>query len=145
MNWGHKIIIVFVLFAAGILTLVTKSMRTRIDMVTSDYYAEELKYQQVIDGRREALSLSTPVSINQSDNAVGILFPAEMQGIPLKGNVLFYRAADSRQDISLPLQPDESGLILVNKKRFRKGSYRVKLQWEAKGKSYYQESFVTVN
>ncbi len=145
MNWGHKIIIVFVLFAAGILTLVTKSMRTHIDMVTTNYYAEELKYQQVIDGRRAAQSLSTPVSINQSDNAVGILFPAEMQGIPLKGNVLFYRASDSRQDVSLPLQPDESGLILVNKKRLQKGSYRVQLQWEAKGKSYYQESFVTVN
>jgi hypothetical protein len=145
MNWGHKIIIVFVLFATGMLTLVTKSMRTRIDMVTPDYYAEELKYQQVIDGRRQALSLSSPVSINQSANAVGILFPAEMQGIPLKGQVLFYRASDSRQDITLPLQPEESGLLLVSKKRLQKGNYRVQLQWEAKGKSYYQESFVTVN
>lgn len=145
MNWGHKIIIVFILFAAGILTLVTKSMRTRIDMVTPNYYAEELKYQQVIDGRKEALSLSAPVSINQSEKSVGILFPAEMQGIPLEGNVLFYRASDSRQDVSLPLQPDENGLVLVSKKRFQKGNYRVQLQWEAKGKSYYQESFVTVN
>jgi hypothetical protein len=145
MNWSHKIIIVFILFAAGILTLVTKSMRTRIDMVTSNYYAEELKYQQVIDGRREARSLSAPVSISQSDRSVGILFPAEMHGIPLKGNVLFYRASDSRQDVSLPLQPDESGLLIVSKKRFQKGNYRVQLQWEAKGTSYYQESFVTVN
>ncbi|MCF6401827.1 FixH family protein [Chitinophaga filiformis] len=145
MNWGHKIIIVFILFAAGILTLVTKSMRTRIDMVTPNYYAEELKYQQVIDGRREALSLSAPVSINQSDKAVGILFPAEMQGISLTGKVLFYRASDSRQDVSVPLQPNENGLVLVSKERFQKGNYRVQLQWEAKGKSYYQESFVTVN
>jgi hypothetical protein len=145
MNWGHKIIIVFILFAAGILTLVTKSMRTRIDMVTSNYYAEELKYQQVIDGRRAALSLSAPVAINQSDKSVGLLFPSEMQGIPLKGNVLFYRASDSRRDISLPLEPDENGLLLVSKERFQKGNYQVQLQWEAKGKSYYQESFVTVN
>lgn len=78
MNWGHKIIIVFILFAAGILTLVTKSMHTRIDMVTPDYYAEELKYQQVIDGRREAQSLSAPVSINQSVQSIGVLFPAEI-------------------------------------------------------------------
>lgn len=145
MNWGHKIIIVFVLFAAGILTLVTKSMRTRIDMVTPDYYAEELKYQQVIDGRREALNLSAPVSINQSDESIGLLFPSEMHGVSLKGNVLFYRASDSRQDITVPLQPDESGLLLVNKNRFSKGNYRVQLQWEARGKTYYQESFVTVN
>ncbi|MBW8686048.1 FixH family protein [Chitinophaga rhizophila] len=145
MHWGHKIIIVFIVFAAGILTLVTKSMRTRIDMVTPDYYAEELKYQQVIDGRREAKSLSAPVSINQSPQSIGVLFPSEMHGITMKGNVLFYRASDSRQDVSLPLQLDENGLMLVSKQRFHKGNYRVKLQWEAGGKSYYQENFVTVN
>jgi hypothetical protein len=145
MNWGHKIIIVFIIFAAGILTLVTKSMRTRIDMVTPDYYAEELKYQQVIDGRREALSLSVPVSINQSTQSIGVVFPPEMHGIALNGKVLFYRASDSRQDISLPINADEHGLMLVSKQRFHKGNYRVKLQWEAGGKSYFQENIVTVN
>jgi hypothetical protein len=145
MNWGHKIIIVFLLFAAGILTLVTKSMRTRIDMVTPNYYAEELRYQQVIDGRLEARNLSAPVSINQSGESVGLLFPAEMWNAGLKGQVLFYRPSDSRQDVSLPLVPDESGLMLVSKKRFQKGNYKVQLQWEAAGKSYFQESFVTVN
>ncbi len=145
MNWGHKIIIVFILFAAGILTLVTKSMNTRIDMVTPDYYAEELKYQQVIDGRREAQALSTPVSINQSVQSIGVLFPAEMHGITLKGTVLFYRASDSRQDVSVPLKTDENGLMLVSKRSFRKGNYRVQLQWEAGGKNYFQENLVTIN
>jgi len=145
MNWGHKIIIVFILFAAGILTLVTKSMHTRIDMVTPDYYAEELKYQQVIDGRREAQSLSAPVSINQSVRSIGVLFPAEMHGVALKGTVLFYRASDSRQDVSVPLKTDENGLMLVSKRSFQKGNYRVQLQWEAGGKNYYQENLVTIN
>ncbi|ACU58183.1 FixH family protein [Chitinophaga pinensis] len=145
MNWGHKIIIVFILFAAGILTLVTKSMHTRIDMVTPDYYAEELKYQQVIDGRREAQSLSAPVSINQSVQSIGVLFPAEMHGVALKGTVLFYRASDSRQDVSVPLKTDENGLMLVSKRSFRKGNYRVQLQWEAGGKNYFQENLVTIN
>lgn len=145
MHWGHKIIIVFVLFAAGIITLVTKSMHTRIDMVTPDYYAAELKYQEVIDGRREAQSLSAPVAINQSAQSIGVAFPSEMQGIVLNGNVLFYRASDSRQDVSLPIKTDENGLMLVSKQRFAKGDYRVQLQWEAGGKTYFQENLVTVN
>ncbi|TWW02320.1 FixH family protein [Chitinophaga pinensis] len=145
MNWGHKIIIVFILFAAGILTLVTKSMHTRIDMVTPDYYAAELKYQQVIDGRREAASLSAPVSINQSVQSVGVLFPAEMHGVALKGTVLFYRASDSRQDVSVPLKTDENGLMLISKRSFQKGNYWVQLQWEAGGKNYFQEHLITVN
>jgi len=145
MNWGHKIIIVFVLFAAGILTMVTKSMRTRIEMVTPNYYAEELKYQQVIDGRREAGSLSSPVNINQSEEALELVFPPEMQGIALEGSVLFYRASDASKDVRLELHPDAYGTMPVSKQRFRRGNYKVQLQWAAKGKSYFQESFVTIN
>jgi len=145
MNWGHKIIIVFVLFAAGILTMVISSIRTRIEMVTPNYYAEELKYQQIIDGRREAGNLSSPVNINQSEEALELVFPPEMQGVTLEGSVLFYRASDASRDVRLPLRPDTYGAMPVSKKRFRRGNYKVQLQWEAGGKSYFQESFVTVN
>ena len=144
MNWGHKIIIVFILFAAGILTLVTKSMRTRIDLVTTDYYGEELKYQQVIDGRKEALSLSSPVRISQEENTVTLAFPAEMQDIPLTGNILFYRASDSKHDVSLPLQ-SQKGLLILDKDRLQKGSYRIQLKWQANGKKYFQENAMMIN
>lgn len=144
MNWGHKIIIVFILFAAGILTLVTKSMRSKIDLVTQDYYGEELKYQQVIDGRQQALSLSSPVKISQSDETVTLAFPEEMQDIPLTGNILFYRASNSAQDVSIPLQ-DQKGLLIVDKNRLQKGSYRVQLTWQANGKKYFQENAMMVN
>lgn len=144
MNWGHKIIIVFILFAAGILTLVTKSMRTRIDLVTTDYYGEELKYQQVIDGRKQALSLSSPVKISQEENTVTLSFPAEMQDIPLTGNILFYRASDSKYDVSLPLQ-SQKGLLILDKNRLQKGSYRIQLKWQANGKKYFQENAMMIN
>lgn len=144
MNWGHKIIIVFTLFAAGILTLVTKSMRTKIDLVTPDYYGEELKYQQVIDGRKQALGLSAPVKISQEEHTVTLAFPAEMQNIPLTGNILFYRASNSTQDVSLPLQ-SQKGLLILDKNRLHKGSYRVQLQWQANGKKYFQENAMMVN
>jgi hypothetical protein len=142
MNWGHKIIIVFTLFAAGILTMVTKSMHTRIDLVTPDYYGEELKYQQVIDGRTQALNLSSPVMISQQANTITLAFPKEMQDVPLSGNVLFYRASDSGQDITVPVN---SGMLTVDKNRLHKGSYKVQLQWQANGKRYYQENAVMVN
>ena len=144
MNWGHKIIIVFVLFAAGILTLVIKSINTKVDMVTNDYYAEELKYQQVIDGREQAALLSAPVKIGQTNSKIVVTFPPEMQGHRLTGQVLFYRASDSRQDVTVPLHTDLDGLVMISKQHFQKGSYQVKLQWEAAGKKYFQEDNISV-
>ena len=46
MNWGYKIILVYVLFVAGIVFLVVRSSMENTDLVTSDYYEKELKYQR---------------------------------------------------------------------------------------------------
>lgn len=139
MNWGHKIIIVFILGAAGIVTLVVKSMRTRIDMVTVDYYAEELQYQQNIDAQKNAHRLTDPVIIAQTSDSVEIIFPQECLGAELKGEITFYRPSDSRRDFSVPVQPDEHGKVLVDRLRLDRGNYRIKVQWELAGTPYFLE------
>ncbi|HVI48009.1 MAG TPA: FixH family protein [Chitinophaga sp.] len=145
MNWGYKIIIVFVLFAAGILSLVFKSMRTKIDMVTPDYYGEELKYQQVIDGRHNLAALSVPVLISQSDNSVVVTFPKEIRGHRISGSIKFYCAADSRKDLLLPVKPDENGQQQIARSMLFKGQYEVKVKWETEGKPYYQEQGLDID
>lgn len=140
MNWGHKIILVFIVFAAGILTLVIKSMRTRIDMATTDYYAAEIKYQQNIDAQQNAKRLSIPVNISQLADSIEITFPPEMQDKTLAGSVHFYRPSDSRRDFTLPLHLNEAGKLLVSRQLFEKGNYQVKIQWEADSASFFQET-----
>ncbi len=49
MSWGKGIILVFVIFILGIGIMVYKSMTKNIDLVTSNYYEKELKYQEQID------------------------------------------------------------------------------------------------
>lgn len=144
MNWGHSIIVVFILFAAGIVTLVTKSMQTRIDMVTPDYYAEELKFQQVIDGQRNVGRLSEPVSVRQQGNLVLITFPEELRNIPVKGQAHFYRPSDSRYDVTTPITIDAEGKLAVPGGQLQKGNYQVKLQWEQGGASYFQETQIFI-
>lgn len=139
MNWGHKILIVFILFAAGLFTLVGKSLGTRIDMVTPDYYAEELQYQQNIDAQLNAARLSAPVTITQTGGQVVINFPREFDSAALNGQAHFYRPSDSRADLTLPLARDTKGRFSVPGSRLRKGSYHLKLQWEHKGVPYYQD------
>ncbi|MFB6455935.1 FixH family protein [Chitinophaga sp. Hz27] len=145
MNWGYKIIIVFTLFAVGMLTLVTKSMRTKIDMVTNDYYSEELKYQDIIEGRNNAGRLSAPVKVTQPGETVSITMPEELIGRAIKGNISFYRPSDSNKDFAVPLQPDHNGNQTVAREKFIRGNYRVKIQWEMDNKQYYQEEVLHIN
>lgn len=139
MNWGYSIILVFIVFAAGILTLVVKSMRTRLDMASPDYYAEELKYQQNIDAQVNYHRLSASVNITQTQDAVEIAFPRECIGAALEGEVIFYRPSDSRKDFTLPLQLDGQGKLLVAREKFDRGNYRIKLRWTSGDTPYFQE------
>ncbi|NSL89384.1 FixH family protein [Chitinophaga solisilvae] len=144
MNWGHKIIIVFIVFAAGILTLVVKSMRTKIDMVTADYYGEELKYQQVIDGKKNVQLLSAPVSITMSAGEIALTFPDELRGRQLTGRLQFYRPSDSGKDVELPLALNSAGQQKIERQLLSNGKYQVKMQWVVNGKPYYQEQFLNI-
>ncbi|MFY0252991.1 FixH family protein [Chitinophaga sp. 30R24] len=139
MNWGYRIILVFIVFAAGILTLVAKSMCTHIDMVTSDYYGEELKYQHVIDGRKNAAGLSVPISIQQTPTGILVVLPPELHGMLITGKLTFYRPSDSGKDILLPLQPDENGRQLIKRLLFIKGRYKATVEWQMNNQPFYQE------
>ncbi|MGL6269890.1 MAG: FixH family protein, partial [Chitinophagaceae bacterium] len=60
-NWGYKIAVFYLVFIAGIMFLVIKSSRQQMDLVTTDYYAQELKYQDKIDQSKRADGLSEPI------------------------------------------------------------------------------------
>ena len=40
MNWGNKLMLVFIVFALLIGTLVYKSINTKYDLVSKDYYKD---------------------------------------------------------------------------------------------------------
>ena len=41
-NWGTKLILVFSLFVAGMITLVVMSMKQKVQLVAKDYYKEQI-------------------------------------------------------------------------------------------------------
>src|SRR5215831_6072147 len=106
LNWGHKLIIAFILFGGMISYLVYRCVRTNFDLVSKDYYKDELVYQQVIDGTRKAGMLSSKVLIRQEDQTIKIQFPREMEDQVVKGEIWFYCASDAARDRKIPVRTD---------------------------------------
>ena len=46
MNWGYKIMFVYLLFVVGMLTLVYKCTQQNTELVADNYYDQEVKYQE---------------------------------------------------------------------------------------------------
>jgi nitrogen fixation protein FixH len=139
INWGTRIVLLYLGFVALIVTLVYCSMHEDFDLVTQDYYGEEIRYQEVIDAGKNQAALSAPVRLEQQGRTVKFSFPPEIQGSAVKGTAQFYSAVNAKWDKTLDLNVDKA-LATVSIEGLKPGSYAVKIKWTCNDKPYYQET-----
>lgn len=139
MHWGYRIAALYLGFVVFIISLVTLAMRQHFDLVASDYYQQEMKYQEVIDKKENLKALSQPISVRTQKNNQIVLFtfPPEIKNP--KGEIYFYRSADSRKDFSQPVFIDQNHTQAINYSGLEKGIWKIKLDFSDADKPYYQE------
>ncbi len=143
MNWGTKILIVYVAFIAGILFMVFKSSSQKTDLVTTDYYAKELKYQDKIDEMNRVAALSSPIKYILANNTLIIEFPKDFAGKKITGEAVLYCPSDENKDIKQQFSLlDES--LKVNIPAASIGLYQLQLSWQDGGVSYYFEKKIFI-
>ncbi len=138
MNWGNKLILVFIGFAGLMATLVYKAVNTRYELVSKEYYQDELRYQDKIDGKANAATIGAIVVTATKENLV-LQLPKEMEGLSIKGEAWFYCKTDAIKDLRLPLAVDADGRQIITREKLRADKYLLKLSWEAADKKYYLE------
>lgn len=144
MNWGNRLLLAFIVFGAGMFYLVYRSVSTRFELVEKDYYKQELRYQQVIDGKQEAGKLATGVSIRQSENGIHLQLPEEMKEKTITGEVWFYCAYDEKKDKKFKLQTDRNAAQSFPAEQVQPGNYTVKIRWADEQTNYYTEKMIQV-
>lgn len=140
MNWGYKLMVVFGLFALLIGTLVYKSMHTKFELVTKDYYKDELKYQDRIDAKNAAATISD-VSIVQENDSIKIQFPKEIANNITNGNVWFYCKTDEVKDKHINF----NNAFAIAKTQLNKTYYQAKISYQAGGVNYYSEKEILIH
>ena len=143
MNWGNKLILVFVIFALMIGLLVYKSVNTKYDLVSQDYYKDELRYQDKIDQTKNANAISA-VAIWQDKSNVIIQLPKEQVGTATQGEIWLYCKTDADNDMKFDLRTDTSGQQLIDKKKLHKGAYQLKLSWQTAMEKFYNEHDILI-
>ena len=129
---------VYVAFVAGMGFLVFKASSQKFDLVTKDYYDQELKYQQVIDQAANSSRLSAPVTVERKEGEIKISFPDEMKNKKKLVDFYLYYAADAKKDFRKSFELNENELAQALPAAM-KGMYELKLSWEAEGVKYYFE------
>ena len=138
LSWGYKVTFVYIAFVAGMGFLVFKASSQKFDLVSKDYYEQELKYQQVIDQSANSSRLSVPVTIERNKGELKISFPDEMKSKKKLVDFYLYYAADAKKDFRRSFALNENELTQALPVGM-KGMYELKLLWETDGVKYYFE------
>lgn len=144
MSWGFRIVILYLSFVALIVTLVVLCYGQKVELVSKDYYKQELQYQDKIDAINNANSLSHSIDHAVSGNVVTLNVSPEFDKSGFKGSVNFFRPSDSSKDFSVDLKFDNNGQQTIDGSKFEKGLYKMQLTWEAAGKKYFKEQVITI-
>jgi len=141
MNWGKWIFLSFVLFATFIAVLVVISMRQRVNLVSKEYYQEELAYQDQIDRLKNTEALPVKPVIEVSTESVRVTFPS-LKNVE-NGVLRLFRPSDDRLDQTIKVQSTDS-VFRQTIRPLVKGLYRAQFTWTMEGKEYYVESIVNL-
>lgn len=144
MSWGYRVIIIICVFVIGVLSMVFISMKQTNEVIDSDYYEREMKYQTVIDGKLNLQKLNDSVSVFSDSSMVHISFPESTITKLDSGVIEFLKMSDSRKDKSIKMKPETGSRYELPLSLFVSGVYKLRVEWSNDGINYYQEQDVTV-
>jgi hypothetical protein len=138
MNWGYKILFVYLIFVAAILFLVYKASEEKVDMVTSDYYTKELQYQKKIDQAERNNALTDTVAYTIKNHELKINFPGKFSGKKIEGSILLYCPSNEDKDIKNNFIIQDT-VYTLSLPAGNTGLHQLQLTWQADSLTYYLE------
>lgn len=142
-NWGTGIVVVSLLFMSFIVTLVVKTYKHKVDLVSEDYYSQELVFQERINKMNNASALVSKVSWETGDKNIVVQFPKQADS-SVTGTIEFFRPSDSGKDLSIPVQLDREGKQAIDRTLLVQGLYKIKIDWVMDHKGYYIEEDIFI-
>jgi nitrogen fixation protein FixH len=134
--WPMAIVLTLVLFFCGIMTLVVIASSQKVDLVSDNYYEQELKYQGSIDSLERAKPLGAKATYDAPGRRIVLSLPAGQTRRNLTGAIQLYRPSEAGLDQELSLAPNSDGVQAVDASRLQPGLWKVRVSWAVEGRDY---------
>lgn len=137
-TWGHGIVaalLAFIIFILSLIFFFTRSWQNA-ELVSDNYYEEELMYQDVIDAKNNADALTAKPAFNLTPEGIQLVFPADANPENGKVNFHLFRTDDAKLDVDKDLVLGANKTLLIPKQVLLAGSYTLKVRWEQDKKPY---------
>lgn len=137
-NWGTGLVLGMLTFMGFILYMVvtmSTDKKYRHDLVTEEYYAKEMAYQNEIDAADNAQGLKQNITGEKTKGGWLVQFPPDLDAHKIKGKVFLYRPSDQKLDFDLPIVLSGSNLLIPDK-NLVDGRWNITIEWNYEGVPY---------
>lgn len=144
--WPAGIVATFIMFVGGTAGLVVLSARNSVDLVRPDYYEQELRFQEQINGRSQAMALSEPVRVayDAGQRRLTLTLPVAHAAAHATGEIQLYRPSSAGMDRHVALQLDSQGRQTLDAAALSDGLWRVRLSWRVGDEHFACEEKVII-
>jgi hypothetical protein len=144
-NWGHGIFVFVIVFMAFILNLVYRCTQQNVELVRSDYYDKEIRFQEQINSQLNTNSLATAMNVVTENEALKIEFPISLKDSGVEGVISFMKPDNAKKDFTVPVKCGQELTQLIPTGAVDKGIWNVIINFKSGTTPYYFEKKIMIN
>ncbi len=131
-------------FAISMGYAVYKAVQQDYDLVTTDYYAEELVYQDRIDQMNNANALGEKLELKLSEAGLLLQMPSGLKGKTAEARVEMYCVTEADNDFTLEKDDWQVADLAIPREKLASGRWTAKVTLKIDGKGYYFDPQILV-
>ncbi|WP_185873477.1 FixH family protein [Blattabacterium cuenoti] len=135
LGWDTCIILSIVTFISFIIYIAFFFKNIDSQLVSEKYYEDELKYQETINEKKNALKLSDKINILTSPYGIKVIFYIS-NGY---GSIKLFRFSSKNLDLTRYFNISGRNKLFINKKFLRKGYYKIIIRLKHNKTKYFFE------
>ena len=144
--WPIGIAGFFVVLIAALATWAVVAQRNREELVSADYYEQEVAYQQQINRLRRSADSGVVigfVSVGQG-GVIRSAWPLASRPGEAQGRIRLYRPSEAALDREVPVLVGADGIQSIDAGTLKPGLWKVRVHWGPEDSGYYAEGSVVV-
>lgn len=133
-HWGWRIALIYTTFALATISFMIFSFTQKVDLVSIQYYADELKYDARMLAEKNTVRLLEALSVTNNGEVLSIQFP----NTPESGTMFLYRPSESDLDKEIKIAAG-SAEQLFSIATLQTGLWIAKIEWKSDNTTFYAE------
>jgi nitrogen fixation protein FixH len=143
--WPYGIIATFVIFISGTIGLIVMASTQKVDLVSKNYYEQEIKYQTRMDDLDRTKPLGATAAYDVAGRRIVISLPAAHAGKNVAGTIQFYRPSAAGMDQQIKLEPDANGVQTFDAANLQQGLWKIRVAWNIAGQEYFLDQKIVIS